>query len=56
MAGRLRGFGAVCFEVFELQLKLFNLPFDLLRLASELHTPQLGDQQFQVFDLMIARE
>ena len=48
--------GAVGFQVFQLQLKLFDLPLDLLRLASELHALQLGDQQLQVLDLVVARE
>jgi GTPase Era involved in 16S rRNA processing len=39
-----------------LQLQLFDLPFDLLRLAPELHAAQFRDQQHQVLDLMITRE
>ena len=39
------------FQAFELKLELFDLPSNLLRLALELHAPQLGDQQFQVLDL-----
>ena len=49
-------FGAACLQLFQLQLKLFDLPLDLLRLASELHPLQLGDQQLQVFDLVVAGE
>ena len=48
--------GAVRFQFFQLQLQLFDLPLDLLRLAPELHPLQLGDQQLQVLDLLLARE
>lgn len=37
------------------QLQLFDLPVQLLRLAPELHAPQLGDQQFQAVDLFVSR-
>jgi len=37
------------------QLQLLDLSFHLLRLATELHTSQLGDQQFQLLDLRFAR-
>ena len=47
---------AVGFQFFQLQLKLLDLPLDLLRPAPELHALQLGDEQFQVLDLVIARE
>ena len=43
------------FQFVQLQLQLLDLPFQLLRLAPELHPPQLGDQQFQMFDLVVAR-
>jgi len=35
---------------------LYNLAGDLLRLASELHPSQLGQQQLQMRDLLLARE
>jgi hypothetical protein len=35
---------------------LFNLTISLLRLAPELHPPQLGDQQLQMLDLVVARQ
>ena len=37
------------------QLQLLDLPVQLLRLAPELHAPQLGDQQFQSVDLFVSR-
>jgi len=40
-------FGATRLQFFQLQLKLLDLALDLLRLASELHPLQLGDQQLQ---------
>src|SRR5450755_1131083 len=47
---------AVGFQFFQLQLKLFDLPLDLLRAAPELHALQLGDEQRQMLDLMLMRE
>ena len=44
----LRGsFIARCFQLFKLQFQLLDLPRDLLRAASKLHAPQLGDQSFR---------
>ena len=44
---------AVGFQLFQLQLKLLDLPLDLLRAASELHALQLGDEQRQMLDLVL---
>ena len=44
------------FQFLQFQLQLFNLPLQLLRLASKLHAPQLGDQQLQMLDLALMRE
>ena len=52
----LLAFGATHLQFFQFQLKLFDLALDLLRLASELHPLQLGDQQLQVFNLMVTGE
>ena len=38
------------------QLQLLDLTVQLLRLTPELHPPQLGDQQLQVLDLVVARQ
>jgi hypothetical protein len=43
-------------QFFQLQLQLFDLPLQLLRLAPKLHAPQLGDEQLQMLDLTFARE
>src|SRR5271157_5174872 len=43
-------------QFFQLQLQLFDLPFQLLRLPPKLHAPQLGDEQLQMLDLTFARE
>ena len=51
--------GAAClgrFQLFQLQFQLLDLPLQLLRLATELHAPQLGDQQLQMLDLALVRE
>ena len=45
--------GLIGFEFFQLQLKLFDLPFHLLRVPAELHRSQLSDQQLQPFDLLL---
>lgn len=42
-------------KLFETQLELLDLTIPLLRLATELHTAQLGDEQLQVFDFGCAR-
>ncbi len=42
-------------QIFQSQLQLFDLPLQLLRLASELHPLQLGQQQFQMLDLTLSR-
>jgi hypothetical protein len=43
-------------QLFELQLQLLDLLRDLLRLASELHALELGNEQLQMLELTIARE
>src|SRR5271157_1728483 len=43
-------------QLFQLELQLFDLPLQLLRLATELHAPQLGNQQLQMFDLTLMGE
>jgi len=40
-------------EPFQLEFELFDLAMKLLRLASEVHTLQLGDDQLQMFNLSI---
>src|SRR5579859_604889 len=47
---RLRGF-----EFVQPQLQLLDLAVQLLRFAPELPPPQLGDQQLQVLDSVVAR-
>ena len=39
------------FEFLEPEFELLYLSLDLLRTSPELHASQLGDQQFQMFDL-----
>ena len=41
--------------VVQPQLQLLDLTIQLLRFAPELHPPQLGDQQLQMLDLVVAR-
>jgi len=43
--------GFVCLQVFQLQFKLLNLVVELFGLAAELHAPQFGNHQFEMFDL-----
>lgn len=50
-----RRLGLVGLQVFQLQLQLLDLVVQLFRLAAELHAPQLGDLQLEVFDLDGAR-
>ncbi len=54
-AWRLRYFDGrrafVGLKLFETQFELLDLMVQLLRLATELHTAQLGNEQLQVFDL-----
>ena len=40
-------------ESFQLEFELFDVAMELLRLAPEVHTPQLGDDQLQMLDLGI---
>jgi len=42
-------------QIFQPQFQLLDLPLQFLRLAPELHPPQLAQQQLQMFDLMLAR-
>ncbi|GJH17520.1 hypothetical protein CBA19CS22_13280 [Caballeronia novacaledonica] len=42
-------------KLLEAQLELLDLMVQLLRLATELHTAQLGNEQLQVFDFGCAR-
>jgi hypothetical protein len=44
-----------CFQIFQLQFQLFNLPLDLLRFAAELQPLQTRDHQSQAFDLRTMR-
>ena len=53
--GRSGLFCATRFQLIQPQFQLLDLPGQLLRLAPELHPPQLGDQQLQMLDLRIAR-
>jgi hypothetical protein len=46
---------AASLQFIQPQLQLLDLPVQLLRLAPELHAPQLGDQQFQPVDLFVSR-
>src|SRR6185503_7860833 len=39
------------FQIFEPQFQLFDMAIQLFRARAELHSPQFGDQQFQVLDL-----
>jgi hypothetical protein len=39
---------------FQSQFQVLDLPIQFLRGPSELHAPQLGDQQFQLLDLAVA--
>ena len=48
--------GLAGFELFQLEFKLLDLPFHLLRAASELHASQLRDQQLHPLDLAPVRE
>ena len=48
-------FGLADFQLFEPQLKLFDLPGDALRRAAKLHPPQLGDLELQLLDLQGAQ-
>ena len=43
-------------QLVQPQLQLLDLTIQLLRLAPELHPPQLGDQQLQMLDLVVARK
>ena len=43
-------------EFFELQLQLLDLAGHLLTFRAENHPPQLGDDQLEMFDLVIAAE
>src|ERR1019366_4872893 len=45
-----------CLQFVQQQLQLLDLSIQLLRLAPELHPPQLGDQQLQVLDLVVTRQ
>ena len=54
--GLRRSWRTIRLQLFQLQLQLFDLVCDLLRLAPELHPPQLGQQQLQVRDLLLTRE
>ncbi|MGF6383225.1 hypothetical protein OKW47_000956 [Paraburkholderia atlantica] len=58
-ARRLRDFDGcrafVGLKLFETQFELLDLTIQLLRLATELHTAQLGNEQLQVFDFRRAR-
>ena len=38
-------------EPFQLELELFDVAMEFFRLAPEVHAPQLGDDQLQMFDL-----
>ncbi len=42
-------------KLFEAQLELLDLMVQLLRLATELHATQFGNEQLQVFDFGCAR-
>ena len=42
-------------QLVQPQLQLLDLTIQLLRLAPELHPPQLGDQQLQMLDLVVTR-
>ena len=42
-------------QFFQFQFELFQLNRDLLALASEYRSPQLLDNQLQVFDLLLVR-
>jgi hypothetical protein len=42
-------------ENLAMRRKMFNLPLQLLRLASELHPLQLGQLQLQMLDLTLSR-
>jgi len=42
-------------QIFQPQFQLLDLPLQLLRLAPELHSPQLAQQQLQMFNLALAR-
>ena len=48
--------GLLRLQFFELQLQLLDLAADLLALGAEDHPPQLGDDQLQVLDLVVAAE
>ena len=43
-------------QLVQPQLQLLDLTIQLLRLTPELHPPQLGDQQLQMLDLVVARQ
>src|SRR5664279_1624034 len=43
-------------QLFQPQLQLLDLPVQFLRLAPNLHAPQLGNQQLQMLDLALVRE
>src|SRR5271170_7352065 len=49
------GCSLLCLQFFQLELKLFQLPLQLLALAAEDHPPVLLDNQLQMFDPLIAR-
>jgi hypothetical protein len=48
--------GADRLHLFELQLQLLDLALDPLALRSEDHPAKLGDDQLQVFDLVVVGE
>ncbi len=53
---RRNAFSLTGLEFFELQLQLFDLAGDLLTLRAENHPPQLGDDQLEMFYLVIAAD
>ena len=40
-------------QIFQPQFQLFDLPLQFFRLASELHPPELAQQQLQMLDLTL---
>jgi len=56
LCGCCDALGSLRLQFFELQFQLLDLAADLLTLGTEDHPPQLGDDQLQVLDLVVAAE
>src|SRR5271170_1930255 len=56
LCGCCDALGSLRLQFFELQFQLLDLTADLLALGAEDHPPQLGNDQLQMLDLVVAAE